>query len=300
MLRDKLKRIIHSSIAPIYNYEYRLNRRHFRHLQTICLALGFAKSANQILAGALTAHPSMAMPSQINALEGWWNHLSIYGEFLAYKMLLSDILKLDRRLSSNKVVYADKKLKFPTIPHQWQGRFERMTVIGDCSPITNTKILMKKAYKGIGGKCMGLKVFQTYIELPLKVIFFVYNPYDLVATGIIRPPFMAEREKLFEIMVHRLKVGCMRGSILLDNIPSQQVYIWHLEDYIVSPRSKLSELCSFLGVEPTQAYLEACTEAFPKQLHKARHRIDWPKKYKVQVAEVIKQYDFLSDYDWDS
>ena len=277
-----------------------LSNRHFKHLETICLPVGFTDSANQALAWALTAHPNMVMSNQLNLMESWWSNLSIYNESLAWKLLLSDIRNLDYKMNSNQMTYTKKKHKMYSVAGQYQGQSKKLTVIGDSSLEVNMKVLLKKAYKGKEGECMGLATLQDSTEIPLKIILIVRNPYDWVSSKTIRSYWKKEQKEIMATMVNRFIQTCERCQILLDHLSEDQVYICHFEEHIADPRSKLSELCRFLGVETTESYLDACAGIFFKGLNYNRNKIDWPDQHKERVAAAIEQYSFLSGYTWDS
>ena len=296
MLKHRLRKVI----TPIYHSGYLLNHRHFRRLEAICLPIGFPNCANKTLAGILTAHPYVVMSNQLDLLESWWHNLSAYSESLARKMLLSDIHRLDREISLDNAANGENTTKFYSIPNQWQGRSQQIMIIGDHSPATNTKVLMKKAYMGQEAKCMGLNTFLRCAKVPVKFIFSVRNPYDLISANTIHSTWKKEQQEILNIMINRFIVCCERGKTLLDNIPEEQVYIWSLEKHISNPRKTISGLCKFLGVETPRFYLEACAKIFSKKPNKKRRKIDWSEAQKAKVANAINQYDFLCGYNWES
>ena len=296
MLKHKLRKVI----TPIYHSKYLLSHRRFRRLEAICLPIGFPNCANRTLAGILTAHSSVIMSNRLDLLESWWHNLSAYSESLAWKMLLSDIHSLDHKISLDDATDGENTTEFYSIPNQWQGRSKRIMVIGDCSPATNTKILMKKAYRGQEAKCMGLNTFLRCAKVPVKFIFSVRNPYDLISANTMRSTWKKEQKEILNIMINRFIVCCERGKTLLDNIPEEQLYIWSLERHISDPWETISELCKFLDVEMSRSYLKDCAKTFSEKLHKKRGEIDWSEDQKAKVANAINQYDFLYGYNWES
>ena len=296
-LNSKLLKITYE---PIHFFRYFLNSRYFKHLETICLPVGFTSSASQALAWALTAHPNMAMSNRLDLMESWWHNLHAYGESIAWKMLSLDIRELDHKMNSGQIADLKKKHKAYYIPEQYQGRSDKLTVIGDCSLETNMRVLMKKSYKGKEGECIGLATLQGGTEIPLKIILMVRNPYDWISLRTVRSHWEKEQKEVMAIMVNRFIKTCERCRILLDHLSEDQVYIWRFEEHITDPRRKLSELCRFLGVEMAESYLDACANIFSKDLSYNRNKIDWSEQHKERVAAAIEQYSFLSGYTWDS
>ena len=263
----------------------------FEHLQTVCLPIGFSGTSNQALAYALTAHPNMVMGNQLYLLENWWNK----GNPLAIDSFLSGILEMNHKMNTNEIRYT-RQNRYYSVDGQWQGRFDRLTVIGDCSPTINTDVLMERG-------CSALKVFADTIKVPLKFIFLVRNPYDIISCKTISSYQEKARTEILDSMIDEFIKNCKAARHLLagiSRIPDQRVFIWCMEDHIANPQQKLAELCEFLNVESTESYLNACAKIFYKNPNKSRYLIDWPEEYKMRVATAIEQYDFLSGYSWDS
>lgn len=260
-------------------------------MQAVCFPVGFSGSADQPLAYVLTAHPNIVMSNRCDLSESWWNN----GAPLPTATFLSEILEMNRKMNMQKINYT-KENRYYAISGQWQGHFERLTVVGDCSPDTNTRILVKK-------NCEALEIFANDVDLPLKFIFVVRNPYDMISSKTISAYWKKTRTEILSTMIHRFIDSCKLRETLLARVatmPKLQVFIWHLEEHIANPQQKLKELCRFLGVESSESYLNACAKIFYKKPSKSRYLIDWPNQYKTRIAETVNRYDFLSCYSWDS
>ena len=262
-----------------------------RHLKTVCLPIGFPYCAGQILACALTANPNIIMCQQKQALKNWSGTTVTHGRSYATKKFFFTLLR-GRGIRTDRKEEKDNN-KFYFIPNQWQGRVRQLSVIGDCSPNTNIKILSRQ-------NCHVLKIFKENIKVPLKFILLVRNPYDIISSTVARRYIRAEQKEIMRIVFNEFIEHCTLGEKLLDKVSHSEVFIWRLEDHIADPYQKLLELCSFLNVESTQAYLDDCAKIFYKKPNRSRYLIDWSDDHKVQVATAIEQYDFLSGYSWDS
>ena len=264
---------------------------HFEHLQAVCLPIGFADTAGQVLACALTAHPNMVIGNHCDSVKNWWNR----GELLTTDAFLSGILEMDRKMHLDEMTQKERK-RYYRISDQWQGRFERLTIIGDCSPDSNTGVLAKK-------HCEPLLAFSEKIQLPLKFIFLVRNPYDMISEKVIASYSKNTPKEKFDMIVPNFIESCaLRENFLarITSMPEYSVFIWHLEDHIANPQRKLAELCSFLNIESTESYLDACSKIFYKKPKQSRYLINWPEKHKALVAAAIKQYNFFPRYCWTS
>ena len=262
-----------------------------KHLKTVCLPIGFPYCAGQTLACALTANPNIIMCQKMKALQDWSNTIVTHGRFYATKKFFFTLLK-GRGIRADAKEMLDHN-KFYFIPNQWQGRVRQLSVIGECSPHINIKILSRQNYHV-------LKTFQEDIKVPLKFIFLMRNPYDIISSVIVRRYIRAKQKEIMGIVFNQFIKRCTLGEKLLDKVSPDQVFLWRLEDHIADPQQKLLELCSFLNVESTQCYLDDCSKIFYKKPNRSRYLIDWPDVYKAQIATAIEQYNFLSGYSWDS
>ena len=261
------------------------------HLQKICLPIGFSHTANQPLAYALTAHPNVVMGNNLHLLKDWWNN----GASLTVDTFLLQILEMNSKMHENEMVYT-KKNKYYDIAGQWQGRFDNLTVIGDCSPDTNTRTLAKN-------NCEALENLLDDTKLVLKLVFLVRNPYDLISSNTISAYYKKERIEILDIMIDKFIKNCKLGASLLakiENLTKQQAFVWHLEEHIANPQQMLKKLCDFLNIDTSESYLDACAKIFYNKLSKSRHLVDWPENRKAQIATAIEQYDFLCGYNWNS
>ena len=71
------------------------------------------------------------------------------------------------------------------------------------------------------------------------------------------------------------------------------------EDFVLEPRKRLEDLCHHLGIDPLEAYLDACTSIIYEAPDQHRQRIAWEPKYIEFVEEEIKKYDFLAGYSFE-
>ena len=261
------------------------------HLQSICLPIGFMKTASQPLAYTLTAHPNVVMSNMDNSVRGWWNG----GEPLSIDTFFSGVLEMNRKMFANEIKY-DRKIRHYPIPNQWQGRFEQLSVIGDCSPYISTRILSKR-------HCEPLEAFSDNVKLPLKFIFLVRNPYDIISSAVINSYWRKTQQEKFDVVIYDFLDSCKQVERLLPRVemlPDQHALSWYLEDYIENPKQKLTELCEFLNIESSESYLDACAKIFYKKVSKSRHLIKWSEKHKALITKTIPKYEFFSRYSWDS
>jgi hypothetical protein len=68
------------------------------------------------------------------------------------------------------------------------------------------------------------------------------------------------------------------------------------EDFVASPQSELTRICSFLELTATEDYLEACAAIVFKEPRQSRFSIDWTPEQLRQIQARMQSYSFLTGY----
>ena len=71
------------------------------------------------------------------------------------------------------------------------------------------------------------------------------------------------------------------------------------ESFLEQPTVSLAELCRFVGVEPGDAYLEACSGLVWPSAKKTRDSVEWTEAEREEVERLIERYDLLDSYSFD-
>jgi hypothetical protein len=71
------------------------------------------------------------------------------------------------------------------------------------------------------------------------------------------------------------------------------------EAVIADPKGALKEMCAFLGVTPSDEYLEACAGIVYASPHRSRLEAPWSPELKDAVQRRIDGFAFLEGYGWD-
>ena len=72
----------------------------------------------------------------------------------------------------------------------------------------------------------------------------------------------------------------------------------HSSDFIKDPKATLRRIFYFLKVDTSEHYLQGCADKVFKSASRTREMIYWPLSIKHMVEEKIKNYDFLSRYNF--
>ena len=277
------------------------------------LTIGINRSGSSLLGYLLTAHPNIVIadeiqhPIETNKIweDGGINYLKEQYNG-AFNYLFSKILDVDRlryqygkkistsslhtKMQQKNVIKRNFKRneRYVLVPNQYQGRFERLKVIGVKASHENTLALLKN------NTLVNLRRRLKKRDIKLKFLFTVRNPYDLTARMLIANSFTAEKT------ARTFPNHCKQPEDLLKRIDSQDVFVNRHEDMCRDPRRQLSRLCDFLEVPIPDGYTEDCASRVVQEQHKSRLDIDWSPQLKQTVARAIEKYDFLSGYDWET
>src|SRR5688572_15941273 len=89
--------------------------------ETYCQFVGYPRSGHTLVAALLNAHPEIVIANELGVLD--WVRRG-----LNRRQLLSLILKSDRDFARGAYRFLDYNYR---VPNQWQGRFEKIRVVGD-------------------------------------------------------------------------------------------------------------------------------------------------------------------------
>ena len=131
----------------------------------------------------------------------------------------------------------------------------------------------------------------------------VRNPFDAIASTKIEK---TEKKKTAEKRITHLKkkaqrffkkAGYAKKSIEL--VGRDRIHELRHEEFVADPKSHLAALCSFLGVEPTEEYLDDCASiVFPKP-RPTRFRLEWTPELIEWVNHRMADFEFFNGYSYD-
>lgn len=260
---DFLNAAVHArAAAPVLAY-----------VERFCLFVGYPRSGHSLVGSLIDAHRHAIIAHELDALR--------YIQFgFSREQLFWLILDNSERFTRQGRSWTGYSY---AVPNQWQGRTERLRVIGDKRGGDTSRRLARRFDL--------LRRLQDTVRVPLRVIHVVRNPFDNLAAMVARGDAASLEIALqqYDLMSHvAIQV---RDAIGQANFMT----IW-LDDLTASPVSILSELCAFLDLDAPDDYLNACAALVFKQPQSARQRVSWQPQHLSQVAELIRRYDFLNRY----
>ena len=279
-------------------------------LRTFVLFLGFGKTFHSILGALLDAHPDIIIAHEYSVLKDvsvplvskpdWllqvFNHLYQNSHRSAVEGWRS---KANTRKGYTLGVTNGKS---------WQGRFRRLTVIGDKSGHLTVKqylankarflYLVSELNRTLGVLARGIRVMR--------------NPYDTIATTLLLgeggPSGLKAAKTLSHDTNHRThssanlnkyieefsqRVNQTERVLTQIAIPTHSV---HLVDLIHDPRSVMLGLCNAFHVECFTQYLDLCQDKLFKNISMTRYLLEWSPEQIESVVRIMHSHPEYSRY----
>lgn len=178
---------------------------------------------------------------------------------------------------------------FYEVPGQWQGKVRRLLVCGDKGGGDTSRRL--------AGDPSELRLVADAVDVPLRLVHVTRNPYDVVAR-ISRVTREGVRKQTLDEGIARFSVLALTNAAVLANDAFAVATVRH-EDVVAQPQAEVRRLCEFLGVDPTDDYLESCAAIVWETPHRTRRLVDWTDAQIDRVRSLIEQYPFLDGYSFD-
>ena len=255
-------------------------QKYIKNVRGAVFTVGFNRSGSSLIGDLLSAHPNIVMDNESGIIRKYVN-----GEFTSRESLLSFIIKHDMDRAYKKNYIAGQ------YQHHYDGNIE---IIGDKHSPNNSVFLTKT-------ESNALEELEKFIKLPIKLLFNVRNPYDMVASMV--KAIWDGKENKDEKIKEAISFFTCRSADnmkLIDQVPADRIFMIRLEDFIASPKNMLSDICDFLGVAKTPEYLSSCTKVTYKVPNKSRDTLDWDEEYEREVDALIKKYEFFNGYSRDT
>ena len=250
------------------------SRAMFADVQKYVMFIGQPRSGTSLIGSLLNAHRNMWVAQELNAL----NYLRRgYGRnqlcWLLY-MRDRDFNKRGRQWTGYDYEVAG----------QWQGRYEKLTVIGD-----------KKA--GLSSEQFGrqpelLTRLQDIVQVPIRMLHVIRNPFNVITT-IHRKRRNTSLEQAADMFFGRTRTN---WGLMQDH--PEMILTMHLEQLIASPEKHLKQMCGFLDVPADEDYISACSELLFEKPRQSQTDVKWSKSMVDSVTDRIQEFPFLAGYDF--
>ena len=267
------------NLAGLYARSLLQNKRNaafFRDLRTYCMFVGYPRTGHSLIGSLLDAHPNIVIAHELDALKLFQRGFS---RAQVFHLLLEN---------SKKMAAAGRRHSGYSyeVPNQWQGRFEALQVLGDKKGATSAMRFYLDPRL--------VDFVRNKIATELKFVHVIRNPYDVLATMARRSP-----RKTLDTHIEIFFKLCSSIERLKTQFQPTQMFDVRLESFIEDPKTHLDDLCSFLGVEANDTYLEDCASIVFKSPKKSRFDIQWDRESVARVSERMQAFGFMAGYSYD-
>jgi hypothetical protein len=248
----------------------------FETIKTFCLFIGYPRSGHSLISSVIDAHPNAIMAHRMNSLR----YLQAgYSEQALFYMLLRNsqrFAKSGRKLTRYQY----------DVPHQWQGHFRQLQVIGDQEGKGATQWLTDNP--DILVRLMNMTRVRT------KFIHVIRNPFDNISTWAVR------MHRSLAYTVDRYFALCTTNAWVKEIVPSEDILDVHHEQFVDEPEAGLKALGDFLGLATSDEYLTDCRSIIYQSPHQSRHAAPWTPALIEAVTQRMAEFPFLRGYSYEA
>lgn len=249
-------------------------RSEFHSIETYCGFLGHGRSGHSLIGALINAHPEAVIAHELHALR-----------YLLYPIprdvLYGLIVERDRWFSAKGESWAGYNYR---VEDQWQGRWETLKLIGDKKGGQSTSLLTDHPHV--------LERLRKTVGVPVRFLWVIRNPYDNIATKYLRP-IKRTMDEWTELYFRNLETA---ERLVRQELDSDEVMVFRIEDFIESPRAGIRRVCDFLRLDASPEYVEACGSKVFSNPSRTRDKIEWRPTVLERVQEGIERSSYLSGY----
>lgn len=284
-----------------------LKREEVEGVEAFVFFVGWQRSGHSIIGSLLDGHPDVVIAHELFLFSNLPQFIFMEDAKaqLFHSLYISSIRASKAGARSQ---YHNEKGYNLHLENSWQGSFRKLRVIGDktAGDVTNSF-----SHDAIMFRYL-LNRLSEIVGVPLKVINVVRNPFDMVATLTLY-----RGSTVRNVKVHATETNKYNNTSLLEWSTGvilrkaealyrieQNNYDWsfmrlYSEDFIEDPKATMAALCTFLGIECTEKYLQQCADKTFSSVSKSRHLIVWNPYIVAEINSVIQTVPFLRRYSFD-
>jgi len=250
-------------------------RRDLASVKAFLLFVGHPRSGHSLVGSLLDAHPAMVVSHELDVLK--YVGLGYRRDQLLTLVLEHARANAEAGRKSWGYSYA--------VPGQWQGRWQRLEVMGDKRGRMTTDRLAARPEL--------LDDLARTLRVPVKVVQVVRNPYDNVATMHARGSApLAEQ-------VARYRELCETVDRIAAGLTGDGFHRLYHEDLVAGTPAALAALCGFLGVAAPDDYLAACDGVVFPSPRRTRDGAPWTTEARAALDALVAETGWLGRYDFD-
>ena len=250
-------------------------KKYITNIREVVFTIGFNRSGSSLVGDFLAGHPNIVMSHEIGVLRKYKQ-----GEITTRDTLLLSIIEGSFKRYKRKNYIAG------------QDNYDSIEVIGDKHSPNNT-FAVTKAKDDIIVK------LQALLKLPIKFLFTIRNPYDMISSMVTKTSDGWESEQIYKAISYFTECS-FHNQELIKRLPNDMIFTIRNEEFIANPLLMLADMCDFLDVVKTPDYLSDCVASCYRVPNRSRDNLDWDAEMRKQVDALIEKYEFFDGYSWDT
>lgn len=251
---------------------------------TFVIFVGYPRSGHSLVGSLIDAHPHAIISHELDVLG------------LLKDNQVSNRQKLYSKISDNSRTYAERGRTSwgysYDVPELFQGKATELKVIGDKKGGDSTMHLAQHPEL--------LDQLKELVGSDLKIIHIIRNPFDIIATRILRGT--SSQGKSQDEEIDRITTSHQHMTQVVSGLRDSEKSHWidmKSEDLKANAKPELQRLFAFLGLSTSEGFLQACSNIIDPKVSKTRKRLDWRTEQISRVNELIRHHEFLNGYSYE-
>jgi hypothetical protein len=254
------------------------NKKIFENVKYYCMFIGYPRSGHSLVGALLDAHPNVIVANELNALK--YLHLRFNRDQIYWLLLeKSRLYQKCRKEGAN----------FYNVPNQWQGRFEKLSIVGDKKGGGSSELL--RAHPHL------LERLRKVVKVEVKFIHVFRNPYDNITTLSKKSGRKMKLMNLDEAIDYYFSL-CETVAHIKEHLKDDEIFELKQESFIETPEIYLKKLCNFLELDSSKEYLTDCVSIVYKAPNRSRYNFTWTPESIEVVKNRMKEFSFLKGYSY--
>ncbi len=273
------------------NVETRLNAVFrpglYSSVHSFCLFIGHGRSGSTLVGALLNAHRNVVLSNELDVLH--------YAERGLPRNDLFNHVRLTARSQARHGSTGGGGYAY-AVPDQWQGRHDHIHIIGDRKAGATAIQLYRNPEL--------LRRLQDVVQLPLRFVCVVRNPFDSLTTTFKRTSHRATKsgDEYLRALVETYFNRWAAVEFVFNELGEDHVIFVRHDAVLEDTESRLAELCEFLRIDADPGYLASCAGIVRRKPSITRHspECEWPSDLIDDVHERMSKLRWLEGYAWDS
>jgi len=236
------------------------------------LFVGYSRSGHSLVGSLLDAHPEIAISHELHAAR----HLRAGASFARVQQAIQLNAFFFDHFGRGYSGYDYE------VPGQYQGRVERLRVLGDKKANGTTRLLRRDPEL--------VTKLRERVPASVRYVHVVRNPFDNIVTK-------ARRTRTSLRWAADIYLAHVAAVESLKRVEGESVRDVFLDDLVARPREELQGLLGWLGVDdPSEGYLAACSGVLFARPRRTRSELRWPPALLREVRERFRACEFLARF----